>query len=96
MSKQANPTPGDWCLESSTEDYQGQFIISGTRVIAMTHTEHPVKETGEERANAKLLCAAPTMLEALRAVVHSGPLNNGLRDENTLTLAREAIITATK
>ena len=41
-----------------------------------------------------LHAAAPVLLEALRCVRDSGPLNNGLKDENTLTLVLEAIAQA--
>lgn len=35
------------------------------------------------------------LLEALRLVTSSGPLNNGLTDENTMAIARAAIAKAT-
>lgn len=79
-------TPGPWHHNS---DPDPQHIFSANNMlIAMV-------AIGCGRKNANIIAAAPEMLDALLLVANSGPLNNGLRDENTMRIVHEAIAKAT-
>ncbi len=67
MNKKSNPTGGDWYLEESLSDYEGQQIMAGNRCIAVTVTLESAKESAEEKANARLLVNAPNLLGGCRA-----------------------------
>ena len=58
-------TPGPWCLQESLNDFYGQEIIGGRRIIAETCIDDAVQETEEDLANARLIAAAPDLLSAL-------------------------------
>ena len=82
-------TPGPW----HTAGEQGVQIRSAKDQIAKVWT----MRGNEWKANARLIAAAPDLLEALRAMVdYFGPhpdVDNGL--DETLTAARAAIAKAT-
>jgi hypothetical protein len=63
----ASHTTGDWRLNGSHGDYEYAAIESGDKLIAMVLTENECQATPEEIANAKLLVAAPELLDALQA-----------------------------
>ena len=57
-------TPGPWTIQYSTNDYEGNLIYAN-RAIAATITEETSETTPEDKANARLIAAAPAMLEAI-------------------------------
>jgi hypothetical protein len=57
-------TPGPWTIQYSTNDYEGNLIYAN-RAIAATVTEEASEATPEDLANARLIAAAPAMLEAI-------------------------------
>lgn len=89
----AQYTPGPWkfddvlgCREIKGDKYpphrQGQY-----RPIASTHG---LANDDEDRANARLISAAPDLLEALEWIVE-----DGASDSRALEVARAAILKAT-
>ena len=76
---------------------QAEKIVYDARgwAIANATVYHGKNDINEVIANARLIAAAPELLEALQLVAHSGPLNNGMKDENTMALVRAAITKAT-
>lgn len=96
MIQKAKHTRGPWRISGDT--YPIGILVgdeNDPQIVAQVGGDHMSIESDEEcQANAKLIASAPELLEALRCVVNSGPLNNGLRDENTLAVARSAIAKA--
>lgn len=68
----AQHTPGPWTV--SEDDSNGQAVVRGEHIEVATCWHHCVVEIEREmRANARLIAAAPAMLEALRAMTHGLP-----------------------
>ena len=70
VSKPVTPkhTPGPWTLREYKESSNPYILInSGSWDIA--HSRHSARDWEEERANARLIAAAPTMLEMIRFLV---------------------------
>lgn len=65
-----------------------------TYAVTFNHGSQAVIHSINKEANARLIAAAPELLEALKLVRDSGPLNNGMKDENTMALVCEAIAKA--
>ena len=73
-------TPGPW-----------QYVDDGPTNYLINGPDTPVGEAGRE-ANARLMAAAPDLLEALRAVVRDIAFESGNRPHNTALHAAEAAI----
>lgn len=77
MNEQAKYTPGPW--ETLPEECDKPYIrVRGTRpgerykianVLTLAYEGVPAREADETRANARLIAAAPDLLEAAAAVV---------------------------
>lgn len=64
MSKKAH-TPGKW-------EAKGLYVFAGNNCIGICDTDNDTET--RMKANAKLMAAAPDMLEALKAIIESGAL----------------------
>jgi hypothetical protein len=62
----SNHTPGPWTIQQA--GYESYILgrIRGGRVASIYESDQP---TDEERANARLIAAAPELLEACRGVL---------------------------
>jgi hypothetical protein len=87
-------TPGPWGITETPPDreadYNGDHLITcrnGQHVLAKLEHYSPA----ERRANARLIAAAPDLLEALQAMVDHGSCS----DEEDFFKARAAIAKAT-
>jgi len=85
-------TPGPWKVDKELNSFRGQWLIAidvGDRGRGMAVSE-TIGGTGDERANARLIAAAPELLEALKeiesATVEGGNING---------IAKKAIAKAT-
>lgn len=87
MSTQAKAahTPGPW-------NAIGGNVWDSRAIVATGSWEH--RSESEREANARLIAAAPEMLAALRLILASGPLANGMRDDGAMDQAREAVAKA--
>lgn len=85
MTKQH--TPGPWICATATDDRNPEIMQHGT--FASIATLSGMAPDEEMQANARVLAAAPDMLEALKLFV-SGPINKA-----TYEAARAAINKAT-
>ena len=94
-------TPGPWAVSQDALWFaEGPSVRTPARHIARMWGDTP-----EDQANARLIAAAPELLEALRAIVE-GPNNSHLADDqlahvlrvnlHTIAIARAAIVKATK
>jgi len=66
-------TPGPWKVDKELNSFRGQWLIAidvGDRGRGMAVAE-TIGGTGDERANARLIAAAPDLLNALQAIVKS-------------------------
>ena len=64
MNKQH--TPGPWNVgDDSPNDYEGPIIDTRDRAVAVITIDHETESTPEDRANARLIAAAPELLAAL-------------------------------
>ena len=62
MEQKAGHTPGPWAVESFTDSYEVAVEESLVTIAAVR------RFSGRERANARLIAAAPELLEACRWV----------------------------
>jgi len=63
-------TPGPWNVgDDSPNDYEGPTIDTRDRAVAVITIDHENESTPEDRANARLIAAAPELLAALQAAV---------------------------
>jgi hypothetical protein len=91
-------TPGPWEVEFMADRDGDWFSIEAPMVgrsgtVADTYNRDHVIEADEDRANARLMAAAPDLLEACMAMVAT--FHDHLdRDESSLAMAREAIAKA--
>jgi len=60
-------TPGPWVVFEHA--FQGPFVVSEARAVAQVVHGGLMPMTPEEEANARLLAAAPALLEALKDAV---------------------------
>jgi hypothetical protein len=87
-------TPGPW----KVEEYRNHFEIwpdpknnlgCGT-MIAATHDWIPGGRV-DDAANARLIAAAPELLEALKAIIEGGRMNKNSRVQYLVEIARSAV-----
>jgi len=70
LSPEPNFTKGEWsCITLDLKDYKNMTIISESEevVICRLHLEYGINETS--KANARLICAAPDLCEALEELI---------------------------
>lgn len=89
-------TPGPWQLERLTGDHDIGIrvtgpVVSGYTAFIRTGWPHENQRV-EQEANAKLIAAAPDLLEALMTLVSSYDAEDSFAE---LTVARAAIAKAT-
>jgi hypothetical protein len=77
----------------------GWYYIGSPRRVRNQEEAAVVYGAGEEAGPmaefiVQAVNAHETMIRALRLVAESGPLNNGMRDENTMAIVREALALA--
>lgn len=68
----AKHTAGDWCVESSYTGFGSDLIVMADdqcTVIADCRHDLGVKDADEADANARLLAAAPKLLESLKVLL---------------------------
>ena len=82
-------TPGPWKWWTTHEGAHRINPHKGGLVIASCDTRNPFSE--EQEANARLIAAAPDLLEALKETLADGGLSGATRD-----LVREAIAKASE
>lgn len=70
-------TPGPWSAEVDRENDHEINIVSGNRPFVATAWPANHQEDKEQEANARLIAAAPELLEALRIVRDTLPHING-------------------
>ena len=94
-------TPGPWAVDADDEPYAG--IVEGTRIgndtwtVAMALADVPALER-EVEANARLIAAAPDLLDSLRSILGLAEIKYGnLHADVTVEFdkARAAIARAT-
>ena len=97
-------TPGPWQVD---ETYTSMYMVTTTKarcpvaeVMCASDMYSCIDPTQEEEANAKLIAAAPDLLEALRELVSDCEMASGLISdssyyEHDLDAARRAIAKAT-
>ena len=80
--KGAQHTPGPWiAAREDWRDYEGHRIETSDRCIAVTTTVEAAEVTDEDKANAYLLAAAPSLLDLAETVAYQlNGLNATLRD----------------
>lgn len=78
-------TPGPW----TTDRRNGRVVISGETLVATAFLQ---EEPTVARENARLIAAAPELLEALKEVIEDGLKTNM---ESWITKANKAIAKAT-
>ena len=78
-------TPGPWIIGNPTEIHD----VDGTRIVMCCQTSDDVTDDASE-ANARLIAAAPELLEALKGVVRVAD-----RATDEFDAARAAIAKAT-
>lgn len=96
---EAKHTKGPWQYHSrlsGSENHRG-FRVYGPGASGWTIAElMPVDEDGiEGEANAKLIAAAPSLLEALQLIASTHPMDAALDPQRAVRVAREAIAKAT-
>lgn len=70
MNKQH--TPGPWNVgDDSPNDYEGPMIDTRDRAVAVITIDHETESTPEDRANARLIAAAPELLAALQRLTRA-------------------------
>lgn len=94
-------TPGPWLVDTieTAPEYTNntdQLIrISFPKISINGHAEKTGEQLQQEyQQNERLIASAPDLLATLELVASSGPLNNGMKDENTMAEVREAIAKA--
>jgi hypothetical protein len=71
----ATHTPGPWKLEAEKDGQVGISRPGYWRNFAVAYTSNPSIEPGQGHANARLIAAAPTLLEALELLTRETPLH---------------------
>ena len=98
MKTNTQHTPGPWNVgDDSPNDYEGPIIDTRDRAVAVITIDHETESTPEDRANARLIAAAPELL-AFAHMIANGGLDAliGAEDYGTIEAeARAAIIKAT-
>jgi len=85
-------TPGPWeILEVTPDDWQINSDLRDDCLVQMTPTIGHEHLSDEDKANARLIAAAPDMLAALEQVSRMWRV---LRDEGMLNMVEEAIAKA--
>lgn len=82
----AKHTPGPWAADIAHEQHRAVVRHGMTPIAEMWMTGQPM---AEREANARLIAAAPKMLDALRSYVELGHSDTAMRE------ARAAIAKAT-
>jgi len=95
MKEQTRHTPGPWDVHGDHATLVGPR--NGKQMLAEAKHGHIVTECaltiGEAQANARLIAAAPELLEALKAMLNGG-IDTGLTWEETCNQAAAAIAKA--
>ena len=69
MKTNTQHTPGPWNVgDDSPNDYEGPIIDTRDRAVAVITIDHETESTPEDRANARLIAAAPELLDAAELV----------------------------
>lgn len=94
-------TPGPWHVSDITLNQNHVFAEDGYQVADCEHYHISKRPLSEQKANAKLIAAAPDMAEALRLIeiictesAHDCRKRMGTRAGNTLVAARAALAKA--
>ena len=70
MKTNTQHTPGPWNVgDDSPNDYEGPIIDTRDRAVAVITIDHETESTPEDRANARLIAAAPELLAMLERVL---------------------------
>lgn len=88
-------TQGPWCIHTETQPH-GCPIVGNGRGLMLAMLSHSINypdQRDEANANARLIAAAPELLEALKAVLANSLDSKGLADAHKQ--ARAAIAKAT-
>lgn len=85
----ARHTPGPWRVGDAGSTV---FGAPGSRPLMVASITHRIVPDATQRANARLIAAAPEMLDALRLVLRQGEAIHP--DMSTLSYVREAIAKA--
>ena len=83
-------TPGPWALDGDI-NAMNLDVVSGEGRIAMIDCENDDLTDAEVVANARLMRAAPDLLEALSDIILSSDANCGDSLANAIEAARNAI-----
>lgn len=92
-------TPGPWALDDESIYAPGGEGWKQVAEIPNWRTNPGEVLTPEDNANARLIAAAPDMLEALQALANWGPFQNGYAPDDAFSkiqsMTRAAIAKAT-
>ena len=90
MTQQSKHTPGPWKIVGWP--HSSPSIDAGACTVA-----NLVDLSGETKANAHLIAAAPLLLSALRGILLTiGPLPGTLQEEDVMRIAEKVIAKATE
>jgi hypothetical protein len=92
-------TPGPWRVGNSFME-SGVFSADGKTIVALTHGSaryyRRQEQIAEQDANARLIAAAPDLLEALMGLrLYVDPMMGGEEVDNAIRAANAAIAKAT-
>ena len=95
---EAKHTPGPWKVDKELTSRSGEWLIAMDagdkgRGIAIAETR---VATGAELANARLIAAAPELLEALQLIADTDPVDAALDPQRAVRIAQAAIAKATQ
>ena len=73
MKTNTQHTPGPWNVgDDSPNDYEGPIIDTRDRAVAVITIDHETESTPEDRANARLIAAAPELLAFAQMIANGG------------------------
>jgi len=103
-TSKATHTPGPWNIQDNTTEPYGQLLVEsavhGAVSICYTMEKGETRAPAEYVQNARLMSAAPELLEALKVMVSHWPhyaanMHMTQVDRDAIGLARAAIAKAT-